>query len=177
MQDAALMTDITGEANLSFDAAVRGREAQVLRIAYRMLGNWADAEDIAQESFVRLHRHGVVGFPDEPACGAWLCRVAVNLCLDRLRSRARWRLAELPEMTASGNSAEAETLREERKRELMAAVMRLPERERAAIVLREIEGMSTAETAAVMGSSEVTVRSQISKALGHLRTLLTKEKR
>jgi RNA polymerase sigma-70 factor, ECF subfamily len=177
MRNAALMTDIPGEANISFDTAVRRREAQVLRIAYRMLGNWADAEDVAQESFIRLHRHGLTDFPDDVALGAWLCRVTANLCLDRLRTRARWRTSECEEMTAPGSSAESEALRDEQKRLLMDALKKLPERERAAVVLREIEGLSTAETAAAMGSTEVTVRSQISKALGRLRALVTKEQR
>ena len=164
------------EAALRFDAVVRQREAQVLRIAYRMLGNWADAEDVAQETFVRLHRKGLAAIGEDAAVGGWLCRVAVNLCLDRLRSRSRWRLTEMPELTAPSISAEAETLQGEQKRLLMEAVAQLPDRERAAIVLREIEGLSTAETAAAMGSTEPTIRSQISKALGHLRALLTKEK-
>ncbi len=166
MHDAALM----------FDAAVRQRETQVLRIAYRMLGNWADAEDVAQETFVRLHRKGLAALSDDAAVGAWLCRVAVNLCLDRLRSRSRWRLTEMPELTAQSSSPETETLRAEQKRLLLEALTQLPERERAAVVLREIEGLSTAETAAAMGSTEPTVRSQVSKAIGHLRALLTKEK-
>ena len=178
MEHAALMTGIPGEANISFEAAVRRRETQVLRIAYRMLGNWADAEDVAQESFVRLHRNGLAAFADdEAALGAWICRVTVNLCLDRLRMRSRWLTAELPELRATGISAEEDVLRGERKRLLIAALADLPARERAVVVLREIEGYSTAETAQVMGSTEATVRSQVSKAIGHLRALLTKEKR
>ena len=154
----------------SFETAFRRREAQVLRIAYRMLGNWADAEDVAQEAFTRLHRQGLAGFSDDAGMGAWLCRVVANLCLDRLRRRSRWRgeAVEMPEI----ESAEAAVLGEERRRQLMAALERLPERERAAVVLREIEGLSTAETAEAMGSTEGTVRSQISKALDRLRELL-----
>ena len=121
---------------------------------------------------MRLHRNGLAAFADEAALGAWLCRVTANLCFDRLRTRARWRTEELPEMGAQDDSAEAGAVREEQKRLLMSALNRLPERERAAVVLREIEGLSTAETAAAMGSTEVTVRSQVSKALGHLRALL-----
>jgi RNA polymerase sigma-70 factor (ECF subfamily) len=177
MQDASLMTDIPGQARLSFDAAVRQRETQVLRIAYRMVGNWADAEDIAQEAFVRLHRQGVSGFPDEASLGAWLCRVTANLCLDRLRTRARWRMTGIVETTSPNSSAEADTLREERKHLLMTALRSLPERERAALVLREIEGLSTMEAAKALGSSEGTIRSQVSKALARLRVLLTKEMR
>jgi RNA polymerase sigma-70 factor (ECF subfamily) len=64
---------------------------------------------------------------------------------------------------------------EEKKRRLMTALAMLPAKERAAVVLREIEGLSTAEVAEALGSSEVTVRSQISKALGRLRGILNRE--
>ena len=162
-----------------FDETVRQRQTQVIRIAYRMLGNWADAEDVAQEAFVRLHRHGLDGFLGDAALGGWLCRVTVNLCLDRIRSQARWSMtAELPDLASLAESAEGVVLRNEQKLRLTAALAELPERERAAVVLREIEGLSTAETAAAMGSTEGTVRSQVSKALDHLRAMLTtKEKR
>jgi len=63
---------------------------------------------------------------------------------------------------------------EEKKQRLMAALALLPRKERAAVVLREIEGLSTAEVAAALGSSEVTVRSQVSKALVRLRGILNR---
>ncbi len=85
--------------------------------------------------------------------------------------------AELPELASTADSAEGVVLRNEQKVRLMAALAELPERERAAVVLREIEGLSTAETAAVMGSTEGTVRSQVSKALDHLRAMLTTKER
>jgi RNA polymerase sigma-70 factor (ECF subfamily) len=72
-------------------------------------------------------------------------------------------------------SAEAAVLMEENKQRLMAALATLPTKERAAVVLREIEGLSTAEVAAALGSSEVTVRSQICKALVRLRGILNRE--
>ncbi len=84
---------------------------------------------------------------------------------------------ELPDLASKADSAEGVVLRHEQKVRLMAALAELPERERAAVVLRGIEGLSTAETAAAMGSTEGTVRSQVSKALDHLRAMLMKEKR
>ncbi len=165
-----LMTDTPAAVDVSFEATVRRREAQVLRTAYRVLGNWADAEDVAQEVFVRLHRHGL-NFATEAAMGAWIYRVTVNLCLDRARAARPWH--ELPELRCQDPSAEAAVLREEQKRRLMAALATLPPRERAAVVLREIEGLSTAEVAAALGSAEGTVRSQVSKALEHLRAILS----
>jgi DNA-directed RNA polymerase specialized sigma24 family protein len=56
MQAAALMDGIPGAVEVDFEQVVRLREAQVLRTAYRILGNWADAEDVAQEAFLRLYR-------------------------------------------------------------------------------------------------------------------------
>jgi RNA polymerase sigma-70 factor (ECF subfamily) len=172
MLEAALMGEIPRETTTSFEDLVRQREAQVLRTAYRILGNWADAEDVAQEVFLRLHRHGLA-FANGAAAGGWLYRVTVNLCLDRARSRRPSQ--ELLECPSGDRSAETAVLIEEKKRRLMTALAMLPAKERAAVVLREIEGLSTAEVAEALGSSEVTVRSQISKALGRLRGILNRE--
>ena len=169
MVDAALMTSIPRVEELTFDEVVRQREVQILRTAYRMLGNWSDAEDAAQEVFVRLHKHGL-GFANEAVLNAWLYRVTVNLCVDRARRRKRWE--ELPDLASGEASAEASAIREEDKERLMKALAKLAPKERAAVVLREIEGLSTAEAAQILGSSEGTIRSQISKALDHLRRIL-----
>src|SRR5215469_13839748 len=90
MQTAALMLAITRDTENAFDEAVRKHEAQLLRVAYRILGNWADAEDVAQDVFIRLYRRGM-NFPDPRALQAWLCRVTVNRCIDRTRS---WKATE-----------------------------------------------------------------------------------
>src|SRR5690242_19395373 len=150
MQEAALMVDIPRAVSDSFEQVVRQRESQVLRIAYRMLGNWADAEDVAQEAFLRLHRRGL-DFAHEGACAAWLYRVTVNLCVDRVRSRKP--ATELfPEIASGAGSAEQDAIREQEKARLMAALAQLPPRERAAVILREIEGLSSEEAAAIPGS-------------------------
>jgi len=172
MLEAVLMGEIPRETTGSFDQVVRQREAQVLRTAFRILGNWADAEDVAQEVFLRLHRNGLA-FANDAAAGGWLYRVTVNLCLDRTRSVRPSQ--ELPELVSKERSGEAAVLLEEKKERLMTALAMLPPKERAAVVLREIEGLSTAEVAEVLGSSEVTVRSQISKAMVKLRGILTRE--
>lgn len=144
----------------------------MLRTAYRMLGNWADAEDVAQEAFLRLYRHGI-NFPSDGALRSWLYRVSVNLCLDRTRSSKRFE--ELPELVAGDASAEALIIAEQQKHTLMAALGTLPPRERAAVVLREIEGLSTAEVSAILGSTDGTVRSQVANAIGRLRSILARE--
>ena len=166
------MSDIPLAVGDSFDHIVHERQTQVLRTAYRIVGNWADAEDVAQEAFMRLHRHGL-RFSGSAALSGWLYRVTVNLCLDRVRSRRQ--SDELPELCSQELSAEAAVIRDEQKRNLMAALATLPAKERAAVVLREIEGLSTAEVAAILGSAEGTVRSQVAKAVTRLRGILTQE--
>ena len=104
MLEAVLMGEIPRETTASFDQVVRQRETQVLRTAFRILGNWADAEDVAQEVFLRLHKNGLK-FENEAAAGGWLYRVTVNLCVDRTRSQRPSQ--ELPELTSRDRSAEA----------------------------------------------------------------------
>ena len=153
----------------SFDQVFRQREAEILRAAYRILGNWADAEDVAQETFIRLSRNGV-DFANDSALRSWLYRVAVNLCLDRKRSARKF--DEVREIVASDPSPESATIRAQQRDLVMTALQSLPTRERAAVVMREIEGLPTAEVAAILGSSEATVRSQVASAIGKLRSVL-----
>ena len=168
------MADLPRVAAADFDRVVRERQAQVLRTAYRILGNWADAEDAAQEAFVRLHRHGL-DFSNDTVLGAWLYRVTVNICLDHARaSRPR---TELPVLPSSAASAELEAIQRQQQERIMAALAKLPARERAAVVLREIEGLSTAEVAAILGSAQATIRGQVSKAITRLRAILAGEER
>lgn len=173
MQATALIFEVAPAADDAFDRVVREREEQILRIAWRILGNWADAEEIAQDVFVRLHRHGL-NFPNHAVLGSWLYRVTVNLCIDR--GRRVHPTDELREIGSPNLSAETQLLRDERKRTLLAALATLPTKERAAIVLREIEGFETPEVAAILGSTEATVRSQISRAMVRLRSILEKRR-
>lgn len=164
------MNDIPQTAENSFSRVFQERQMQVLRTAFRISGNWSDAEDIAQQVFVKLHRQGV-SFPNDAALTSWLYRVTVNLCFDQLRSVRTF--VSVPELPSLESSTEAEMIRAQEKERLMAALAQLPTRERAAIVLREIEGLSTAEVAGILGSTPVTVRSQVAKAMSRLQTILS----
>ena len=147
-----------------FEQCVAAHRQRVLRTAYRLLGDLTDAQDAAQEVFLRLFKQldRMEGDPQ-----AWLYRVAVNVCHDHLRRRKPAREAT-PEAAGDWPDPAPGPLRvlelEERKRLLMEALAELPERERAAVVLRDIEGLATREVAQSMGVEEVTVRSQISMA-------------
>jgi RNA polymerase sigma-70 factor (ECF subfamily) len=152
---------------VAFALLVRRHERMVLRTALRLLGRMDLAQDAAQEAFLRLHRN--LGRIDESLeLGPWLYRVVVNVSRD-LNRRWRWpRIVGLEHLQGSAlvdtRSArvEVDLERNDRLRLVQAALLTLPLKEREAIVLRDLEGLTTAEVAQVLGSSEGTVRSQIS---------------
>ncbi len=154
----------------AFEEIVAAHERMVYGVALRMLGRPQDAQDIGQEVLFRLYRN-LKKLEDGRHLRAWLYRVTVNACQDALRKRPD--CAELaPELPSAAADPESYTRFEQRKRILAAALGGLGAKERAALVLREIEGLSTEEVARILGSTEVTVRSQISMARTKLRHIV-----
>ena len=151
----------------AFAWLVERHERMVLRTGLRLLGRLDLAQDAAQETFLRLHRH-LRSFDESRELGPWLYRVVVNVCRDAVRSLRFTRLQSLddaPELEStwySPRALEDALALDQQRRLVQAALLTLPLKEREAIVLRDIEGLSTAEVAQVLGSSEATVRSQIS---------------
>lgn len=158
-----------------FEELIRCHERRVLGTALRLLGNIEDARDAAQEVFLRLHKYRR-SFDAERAPAPWLYRVTVNVCSDLRRKRRELPLDDSIDVPAPEAGAEAVMEREERQRLLEGALRKLPEKMRAAVVLRDIEGLTTREVAKILGSSETTVRSQISTARLRLRALVRSER-
>jgi len=164
----------------AFEQIVVRHERRVLTLSWRLLGSMEDAQDAAQEVFLRtfkyLHRFDLQK-PFEP----WLVRLTVNVCRDLGRKRSERGLVfvESEEQLdrfdlASTSDPFAELQSEQQRRMLYRLLASLPEKERTAFVLRDIEGLSTAETAEALGSSEATVRSQISSARLKMRKAIAK---
>jgi RNA polymerase sigma-70 factor, ECF subfamily len=150
----------------AFEALLRQHERAVLGTALRLLGRLDRAQDAAQEVFLRLHKY-LGRFEEERELGPWLYRVVVNVCHDLRRRGLREAVAldDIDEPADRGSSDVDAGLDRERRRRLVARALEvLPPKERAALVLRDIEGLPTSEVARILGSSEVTVRSQVSKA-------------
>ncbi len=148
----------------AFELLMRQHERLVLATALRMTGNLEDAKDISQEVFLKLYRN-LAKVEAPVALPAWLYRVTVNACHDLRRRRPALAPVEMAEeLMAAGGDPQASATEAERRRVLELSLRLLPEKERAALVLRDLEGLTTEETARVLGSSEATVRSQISKA-------------
>ena len=154
----------------AFDQLMRANEKQVLGTALRLLGSLEDAQDAAQETFLRLYK-SLNRLPDVQEIRSWLYRVTVNVCNDMHRARRRraWEPLSGPEPASSQPDPELAWAYQERGKLVERALETLPEKERAAVVLRDMQGLSTREVAAILGSSEVTVRSQISVARGKLK--------
>lgn len=160
---AVVQRAVTGDVS-AFERIVLRYERRVLSLAWRLLGKPEDAQDAAQEVFLRafryLHRFDIRR-PFEP----WLMKMTVNVCHDLGRQRLRHPDGLIdPDALGTFATPHDDLHSAEQRRLLHRALQELPEKERAAIVLRDIEGLSTAEVAEILGSSEPTVRSQICTA-------------
>ena len=120
------------------------------RVALRMLGDRAEAEDLAQEAMLRLWKIAPDWRNGEAKVSTWLYRVVSNLATDRLRRRRGGGLDEAPEIEDGRASVLDEMIETDRATALQAALMALPERQRQAVVLRHLEGMSNPEIAEAM---------------------------
>lgn len=163
-----LVTCARGGDREAFDALVRLHFAEVYGVLFRMVGNHEDAEDLAQETFVRAFR-SLSFFREDGRLAAWLGRIALHLARDHHRRRARGPFVpglDASELQTGGN--EPEPARELSRRELVQrmgeAVADLPHNLRAALVLRVLEGRDYDDVAAATGMKPGTVRTQVMKA-------------
>jgi RNA polymerase sigma-70 factor (ECF subfamily) len=147
----------------AFESLLRSHERQVLGTALRLLGRQEDAQDAAQEVFIRLFRN-LKKLQSMDAVGPWLHRVTVNVSNDAWRKRRPE--SDITEFTITSDAPDPETVatQSQRQRAVVRGLGTLARKERAALVLREVEGLSTREVAEILGSSEVTVRTQICSA-------------
>jgi len=156
--------DATRAGDLAaFDSLMRQYERLVLVTALRLTGSLPDAQDISQDVFLKLYRH--LPKLDPATLSSWLYRVTVTACHDQRRRRRPEDPVECAGDLPTSAPDPHQTLSEAERRRVLALSLRmLPEKERAAIVLRDLEGLSTEETAHILGSTEATVRSQLSTA-------------
>jgi len=161
----------------AFEMLVRRHEKRVFRLLLRMMGSREEAEDVAQETFLSLHRHGR-RFRAEARFSTFVYRVAANAALNRRRSlgRSRARIQKLSERQAAGDDLpqsprdpEDATAGRELSQHVREALDRISPSLRMPVILYDIEGLAYAEIAQVLGVAEGTVKSRIHRARQALR--------
>lgn len=180
MDESTLPRRLARDLDGTFEDVVLLYSDRLYRFALRLTGNPSDAEEIAQDALVRAYR-AMEGYAPERttslALRPWLYQIAVNVA----RNRTRRRTLQAVPLDAGGGVTDNEPLpdvlaeREERALHLQTLIGALPERQRAAIILRYIEDLSYAEIAQVLEQPEGTIRANVHRATATLRRMLTEQ--
>jgi len=174
----ALARDLDG----AFESVVREYQDRLYSFALRLTGRPEDAEDVAQDSFVRAYR-ALQSYGAERvrslALKAWLYRITLNVARNRFRGKKRL-FVPLENWNASDDPSDRPDARAERRREradLATLVAGLPERYKSAIVLRYVEGLRVEEVAAVLKQPLGTTKSNLHRAVNALRDAISESRR
>jgi RNA polymerase sigma-70 factor (ECF subfamily) len=181
--DDALIARLAVDLDGSFEGLVLGHQDRIYSIALRMLGDPGDAEEAAQDAFVRAYR-ALAGYDDarirELRLRAWLATIVLNLCRSRLTRRSAPMKStlsldvalpgELEPRTRERSGPAAVSARRAAAREWADLLLTLPPAYRSAVVLRHVDGLSYPELAIALDRPEGTVKAQVHRGLAMLRT-------
>src|SRR6266699_4945314 len=183
-EEAMFVLRLKANEDAAYDELVRTYSSSIFHVAYRMLGDSAEASDVVQEIFLKVFRN-IGGFKGEAALKTWIFRIAFSEILNRLRWWKRRRrfatvsLDDSPNGSGSGRSVAASSptpeqalQSKEQETSIQQALGRLSREHRSIIVLRDIEGFSYNEIADVLGVSIGTVKSRLARARGDLKKTL-----
>ncbi len=169
--DLELVTRARDGDRQAFGELVWRYRERVINVVYRMCGNAELAEDAAQEAFVRAWQH-LGRYRHRGTFHAWLCRIAINCALDHLRREKPTADIEVLPLEGREPGPEAQAARRELRERVRMAVLDLPPASRAALVLREYEGLSYREIAEALDIPLGTVMSRLNYARSTLREQL-----
>ena len=176
MDDARLAAAAAGGDRGAFQTLVERHRGLVYRVAYQFSGNHHDADDIAQEVFIKVYR-SLGRFRQDAQFTSWLYRIAMNACVDHSRRRNPAEPSDDGDQLLQGSSTsdpdpEVRAYAGEIGEAVQAAVARLPPRQRLIFVMRHFEDLKLNEIARALGLAEGTVKRQLHAAVHRLRRLL-----
>ena len=167
----------------AFEELIEGYQKKIFNIAFRIVGNYDDANDLAQEVLIRIYR-SIGNFKEQSSFSTWIYRITTNVCLDDIRKRKNKKVVSLDEeikvedgemqrQIVSSDPLPEDTAEREELRELVnGAIQSLSEEHRVVIVLRDLQGFSYEEISAILKCPEGTVKSRINRARQALKNVL-----
>ncbi|MFN2544887.1 MAG: RNA polymerase sigma factor [Actinomycetota bacterium] len=170
MVSPELLTRCKRGDRLAFEELVRETHRRVYTLAYRLVGDPSEAEDVAQEAYLRIFR-GLAGFREEAAFETWMHRIVANCAMTHLRRKNRFgdvMREDEPEIAAPDRSQELAVDRDELQRGLAV----LPEGLRACVLLKDVYGLSTREISQELGIQEGAVKVRVHRGRRRLKELL-----
>ncbi|MEW6629447.1 MAG: RNA polymerase sigma factor [Pseudomonadota bacterium] len=168
--DEDLVRRISAGDAAAVQTMVTRKLPRILALATRMLSDPAEAEDVAQETFVRIWRHASGWRQGHARFDTWIHRVALNLCYDRLRRRREWTTDELPEVVDEAALPDAVPGDDERR--VQQALQRIAPRQREAIVLVYYQDLSNIEAASAMQVSVDALESLLARGRRSMQAML-----
>ncbi len=175
LTDEELLRRIAGADKAAFAMLLERYLEKVQGVGLRMLGDRGEAEDMAQDVFLKLWQSPHSWQPGRARFSTWLVRVSANACIDKIRRRKPLALDDQAEPADPAPGPLGATLDAERARLVNQALQNLPERQRLAIVLCHYQGYSNKEGAQIMQVSVEAMESLLARARRHLKTALAKD--
>jgi len=158
----------------AFDRLAERYQRAVYRLCYRYVNRHEDASDLTQETLLKAYR-AIDRFRGDASFSTWIYRIAVNSCLNFRSARRPEPRALSESLTDASPGADANIEREDEASRVRAAVARLPERQRATLILKVYQELTHEEVAGILGTSVGTVKANLFHALRNLRKLLERE--
>ena len=181
MDELLLRRAQRGDAD-AFEQLMTPLENLIWRVCWHYTGQRETASDCAQEAMIRIWR-SLGGYRGECAFESWVYRIAANCSMDAMRKQKRDKSESIEPMREAGfdppdpePGTEEKVIAEERRRKLRECIARLPEDQREALILTQLEGVSYEEAAARLGTSEGTVKSRVNRAKAKLKEWLEEDR-
>ncbi|CUX66022.1 MULTISPECIES: RNA polymerase sigma factor [Agrobacterium] len=173
--DAKLVADVAAGDIRAMRALVEAKLPRIMALASRMLGDPVEAEDVAQETFLRIWKHAGTWRQGAARFDTWIHRVALNLCYDRLRKRREVSVAQPSDLVDARMSSETAGVDMDEGEAVGRALSLLPERQREAIILVYYQEMSNREAADIMHVSVDALESLLSRGRRALQKILNED--